>query len=391
MNSNWKLNIDNWHTEEIGIVSEEINEKLPSLINYPDEKFIRPEDLQIGELFIKSYRSTVDVKSGRRCYSGDIIFARRSVSVSQFKRRSCILNFDAICSDELTVIRENERIQKGFLNLILNTTNLWDYAISRSVGSVSKRIKWQDLSKYQFKLPPKDEQEKILSLFLTMEKQIEQTEEQVKRFRKLAKKLVDQFIDDDRFGNLLIDENLTEYKWKDCVDKLLKRTDPEADGIERIVAGENLESEDFKIRSWGTVGQDFLGPAFHVRFEPGDILYGSRRTYLRKVSLADFEGVCANTTFVVKAKGDILLQGLLKHIMLSERFTQYSIAKSKGSTNPYINWKDLDDFKFSLPSIEIQQEMVEVLDGCIELAEQHRNQLSTLKKLKQKLLDEILG
>ena len=77
--------------------------------------------------------------------------------------------------------------------------------------------------------------------------------------------------------------------------------------------------------------------------------------------------------------------------MLSERFTQYSIAKSKGSTNPYINWKDLDDFNFKLPDIESQKKMVEILDGCIDLAEKARTQTATLKKLKHQLLDEILG
>lgn len=387
-----KLNNEQWSPMEIGSVAFEINDKLTSLIGYESEKFIRPEDLLIGDLFVKSYRSTLGVGSGKKCESGDILFARRSVSISQFKRRSCILKFDGICSDELTVIRENnEKITKGFLNLILNTQALWDYAISHSGGSVSKRIKWQDLKKYQFKLPPKDEQEKILSLFLTLEKQIEQTEEQEKHQRKLAKKIIDDFIDNNRFGDLLNDEILKEYTWKDCVHKLLRRTDAFADGIKRIVAGQNLESEDFKIRTWGIVGKDFLGPAFHVMFEPGDILYGSRRTYLRKVSLADFRGVCANTTFVVRAKEDMLLQDLLKHIMLSERFTQYSIAKSKGSTNPYINWKDLDDFTFKLPDIESQKKMVEILDGCIDLAEKARTQSATLKKFKHQLLDEILG
>jgi restriction endonuclease S subunit len=238
---------------------------------------------------------------------------------------------------------------------------------------------------------PKDEQEKILSLFLTLEKQIGQTEAQEGNLRKLCKKLIDSYIDKYEFGELLHNKPLKEYFWKDCVDKIMRRIDPVEEGIERIVAGENLEAEDFKVRTWGTVGVDFLGPAFHVMFEPGDILYGSRRTYLRKVALADFKGVCANTTFVVKAKQHLLLQDFLKHIMLSERFTKYSIAKSKGSTNPYINWKDLDDFTFKLPDIETQKAMVEILDKCIALAEEARTQKETLKKLKHKLLDEILG
>ncbi len=87
----------------------------------------------------------------------------------------------------------------------------------------------------------------------------------------------------------------------------------------------------------------------------------------------------------------MLLQALLKHIMLSQRFTQYSIGVSKGSTNPYINWKDLDNFSFQIPDLETQKEMVKVLDGILEIREQLKQQKTTLKHLKQQLLNEILG
>lgn len=352
------------------------------------EIYVGLEHLDPEKVKITRWDSPKIVKGIKlKFYSGDIIFGKRRA----YQRKAVLAQIDGICSAHSMVLRPKNGMKSEFLIFFIHSNAFMQLAVEISEGSLSPTIKWKTLAKQEFTIPTKDEQEKILSLCLTVDKQIEQTEEQEKILRKLAKKLVDQFIDDDGFGNLLINENLTEYKWKDCVDKLLRRTDPEADGIERIIAGENLESEDFKIRTWGTVGKDFLGPAFHVMFEPGDILYGSRRTYLRKVSLADFRGVCANTTFVVRAKEDLLLQNLLKHIMLSERFTQYSIAKSKGSTNPYINWKDLDDFTFKLPDIESQKKMVEILDGCIDLAEKARTQAATLKKLKHQLLDEILG
>jgi restriction endonuclease S subunit len=391
------LNKNNWITTKIGNVAVEIKEKVPSLLNYSDAKFVRPEDLEIGNYYVKSFHSAEGVVSGKKCYANNILFARRSVSVSQFKRRSCVLKFDAICSDELTVIKENisqskqsDCLQQGFLNLILNTKALWDFGIGKSVGSVSKRIKWEDLSKYEFNLPPKEEQQQIVDLFLTLETQIEQMERQASDLRELAKGLINNFVENGQFGNL-IQTTLKSYLWKNVVRKLLRKIDPEAAGIERIVKGEDMRSENFSIKTWDTVGKDFLGPAFHVLFEAGDILYGSRRTYLKKVALADFKGVCSNTTFVIRANEGILLQNLLKHIMLSDKFTQYSIAKSKGSTNPYINWKDLDDFELKLPDLFVQQKIVSILDSIIDLAELCSTQTQTLKQLKQTLLDEILG
>lgn len=388
------LKKDNWIETDIGSVSQEINEKVLNPTSNDCDKFVRPEDLEIGELYVKSFRKPEDVGSGKYCYSGDILFARRSVSVSQFKRRSSIIKFDGVCSDEITVVRQdNLKLFPEFLNLILNTENLWDFAIARSVGSVSKRIKWEDLAKYKFKFPKKNEDQKqIASLFQSIETAIEQVDGQEKNLKVLWKRLLDEFVSDKpSFGNLLKGNKLKTYNYCDVTIKLMRKIDPLTFGIERIVAGENLESEDFKIRTWQKVGEGYLGPAFHVLFKAGDILYGSRRTYLRKVSHADFDGVCANTTYVIRANEELLLQDLLKHIMLSERFTRYSIGVSKGSTNPYINWKDLDNFSFQVPDLETQREIVNVLDSILEIVEQLKQQKATLKLLKHKLLNEILG
>lgn len=384
-----KLNKEIWNDGLFGDIVENINSHDKDPLTNGISRFISLDHIEPGNFKLERWG---DLTSETTTFSkvfkaGDTLFGKRR----SYLKKVALADFEGICSGDILVFRSKNGFPSKLIPFITGSERFINYAVSTSAGSLSPRTKWKDLAKFEIKLPPKDEQEKILGLFLSLEKQIEQTEEQEKNQRKLAKKIIDDFIDNNRFGDLLNDENLKEYTWKDCVFKLLRRTDAVSDGIKRIVAGENLQSEDFKIRDWGTVGKDFLGPAFHVMFEPGDILYGSRRTYLRKVSLADFRGVCANTTFVVRAKEDLLLQELLKHIMLSERFTQYSIAKSKGSTNPYINWKDLDGFTFKLPDLESQKKMVEILDGCIDLAEKARTQTATLKKLKHQLLDEILG
>jgi type I restriction enzyme S subunit len=381
------LNKEIWNLNRFDQFVQNISERIEPSESKSDI-YVGLEHIDPGKIDISRWDKPEVVKGIKlKFYKGDIIFGKRRA----YQRKAGLAKMDGICSAHSMVLRPKDGMTSEFLIFFIHSNTFMQRAVEISEGSLSPTIKWKSLAKQEFLLPPKDDQAKILNLFLSLEKQIEQTEEQEKNQRKLAKKIIDDFIDNKRFGDLLNDENLKEYTWKDCVHKLLRRTDAVSDGIKRIVAGENLQSEDFKIRDWGTVGKDFLGPAFHVMFEPGDILYGSRRTYLRKVSLADFRGVCANTTFVVRAKEDLLLQELLKHIMLSERFTQYSIAKSKGSTNPYINWKDLDGFTFKLPDIETQKKMVEILDGCIDLAEKARTQTATLKKLKHQLLDEILG
>jgi type I restriction enzyme S subunit len=286
-------------------------------------------------------------------------------------------------------IKNEKVITTDFLYTILQTID-YDSKTDKAVKGAT--LNKEKLTHLSFPLPPLEEQKQIAALFQSIETAMEQVDGQEKNLKALWLRLIDEFVSDKpKFGNLLKGKKLKKVNYADVTEKLMRRIEPVSYGIERIVAGENLESEDLKIRTWGVVGKDVLGPAFHVLFKPGDILYGSRRTYLKKVSFADFEGVCANTTYVIRAKENILLQDLIKHIMLSSRFTQYSIGVSKGSTNPYINWKDLDDFAFELPDLEVQREIANALDEILKIREQLKQQKATLKLLKQKLLGVILG
>lgn len=155
-------------------------------------------------------------------------------------------------------------------------------------------------------------------------------------------------------------------KWRhvrfgDVVRMLKEEVNPESGEVDRYIAGEHMETENVHLRKWGTVGDGYLGPAFIRRFRKGHVLYGSRRTYLKKVAVAGFDGVTANTTFVLQADEKELLQELLPWIMLSERFTQHSIRESKGSTNPYINFPDIAKFEFDLPPLDQQRRIAEIL------------------------------
>lgn len=151
--------------------------------------------------------------------------------------------------------------------------------------------------------------------------------------------------------------------------------------LTKYVKGEHMSSEDIHLRSWGELQDEYLGPAFIRYFEEGDILYGSRRTYLKKVSIAPFEGITSNTTFVIKANEEKIDKRLLPFLMLSDGFTEHSIMHSKGSVNPYINWKDLAKYEFLLPPKEQQAELAELLwakDELIETRNISRLNLETL-------------
>jgi type I restriction enzyme S subunit len=169
----------------------------------------------------------------------------------------------------------------------------------------------------------------------------------------------------------------------EVVRQVKKDVDPNNGGLDRYVAGEHIDTDDLRIRRWGTVGDGYLGPAFHRKFVKGQVLYCSRRTYLRKVAVADFDGICANTTFVLEPKTPDLLSEFLPVIMQSERFTDHSVKQSKGSVNPYINFKDIAWYEFHLPPTDEQHRIAMIWGAALTYEVELQHAHADLEELRK--------
>lgn len=170
-------------------------------------------------------------------------------------------------------------------------------------------------------------------------------------------------------------------KFGDVAIQQKESVDRDNTKLTRYVKGEHMGSEDLHLREWGELTDEYLGPAFIRKFGEGDILYGSRRTYLRKVAVAHFDGITSNTTFVIKANEARIDKRLLPFVMLSEGFAEHSIRNSKGSVNPYINWKDIANYEFLLPPKDQQAKLAELLWAMDDVVERNIHVNKTLESL----------
>ncbi len=185
---------------------------------------------------------------------------------------------------------------------------------------------------------------------------------------------------------------MRKFKFGDIVREVKINIDRNNNPYEYFIAGEHMDSEDIHIHRRGKFEGSDVGPAFTRLFKPGQILYGSRRTYLKKVAVADFEGITSNTTFVLESKDEnVFCQGLLPFIMLSDDFTQYSILKSKGSTNPYILFSDLRDYEIELPEIERQRELSNLLWTLDKTKSAYKKQIFATDELVKSQFIEMFG
>ncbi len=115
--------------------------------------------------------------------------------------------------------------------------------------------------------------------------------------------------------------------------------DPLAEGYERFVGLEHLEPGDLRIHSWGNVAD---GVTFTSVFQPGQVLFGKRRAYQRKVAVADFAGVCSGDIYVLESlDANVLLPELLPFICQTDAFFEHAVGTSAGSLSPRTNWTSL--------------------------------------------------
>ena len=145
-----------------------------------------------------------------------------------------------------------------------------------------------------------------------------------------------------------------------------RASDPEAAGFSRYVGLEHIDPGNLTIRRWGDISD---GTTFTNVFRPGQVLFGKRRAYQRKVAVPDFSGVCSGDIYVLESKDDRhLLPELLPFVCQTDAFFEHAVGTSVGSLSPRTNWQSLATYEFALPPLDEQRRlartMVEILAVC---------------------------
>ncbi|QXP84414.1 restriction endonuclease subunit S [Methylococcus sp. ANG] len=145
---------------------------------------------------------------------------------------------------------------------------------------------------------------------------------------------------------------------------------PSESGMEHYVGLEHLDPDSLRIRRWG--GPDDV-EATKLVFKKGDIIFGRRRAYQRKLGVAEFDGICSAHAMVRRAKPEAVLPEFLPFFMQSDLFMDRAVEISVGSLSPTINWKTLAIQEVALPPLEEQVRIVDLASAhhaCVESCRQ---------------------
>lgn len=137
--------------------------------------------------------------------------------------------------------------------------------------------------------------------------------------------------------------------------------DPDNEGLTRIVGLEQLDPESLPLRRWHELDELPDGTSFTRVFRAGQVLFGKRRAYQRKVAVADFDGVCSGDILVFEASGDEMLAEFLPYLVQSDGFFDHALGTSAGSLSPRTKWQELAKYEFALPPKDVQYRLAEIL------------------------------
>lgn len=179
---------------------------------------------------------------------------------------------------------------------------------------------------------------------------------------------------------------------KDVVARIKDKVDKDNADLEYYIGGEHFDNGEIQITKKGVIAGSTIGPAFHMKFVPGDVLLMSRNPHLRKAGVVDFEGICSDVSYVCRTKDEnVLMQRFLPFIFQSDDFWRFAEENKKGSTNFFLNWSDFEKYEFNLPPIETQRKLVEILWSFEDTKTAYKKLLEKTDELVKSQFIEMFG
>lgn len=183
----------------LGDVAEEVRENYKATDGNP--AVVGLEHLIPGEIRLKEWSEDTNTTFTKAFHKGQVLFGRRRA----YLKKAAVAPVDGICSGDITVISaKQDKILSELLPFVIQNDDFFDFAVGKSAGSLSPRVKWSRLKEYEFNLPSLPQQKKLAKLLWSFVDTKEAYEDLIRQTDELVKS---QFI--EMFG----DPRTNPMKW----------------------------------------------------------------------------------------------------------------------------------------------------------------------------------
>jgi type I restriction enzyme S subunit len=389
------LKKNTWASIQIGNIVSELRNSSSNPVKDGYDRYVGFEHIESENIHLKQFGDLNDGVSFKKTFQkNDVLFGK----IRAYLKKVAVAPIDGICSGDILVLRtkDEKRLSQELLAYFLTTESFLKRAVDSSIGTTLPRTKWQHLSKHEIPLPPLKEQKQIVALLQSIETAMDLVDEQEKNLKALRLKLIDSLCERDES----ILKALNTSEWKKCkiedvafwYQRDIPNDKQREEGIENYIAADHIESGEIFISKKGTLSDGKKGPTITKHFREGDFLLSTRSVALHKAAIAKVNGVTGEKLIVIDVlEKSKIIKGLLPYVMHSSKFWSFAKITASGSVNKFSSWNKIKMYEFYLPSIKEQQQILDIFIQLETVLDQLKQQKATLKNLKQKLLNEILG
>lgn len=185
---------------------------------------------------------------------------------------------------------------------------------------------------------------------------------------------------------------MTKVRFEDVVKRVNIKVDRNNTDRKYYCGGEHIESDEFMTHIKGLIKGSTIGFKFHFGFNPGHILFVSRNPHLRKCSMADYYGVCSDSTYVIETRNEnVLMQKYLLLELQSDRFWKWAEEHKSGGVNYLINYATLNSYEFNLPPLSEQKVLSDKLWAAYRLKESYKKLLQATDDMVKAKFIKMFG
>lgn len=120
-------------------------------------------------------------------------------------------------------------------------------------------------------------------------------------------------------------------------------------------------------------------------FREGDYLLVRRSLYgsdfRERAPRADFDGVCSADIITIREKEGVIADGFLIYVLYQKSFWDFIVSNSNGGLTRRIKWRQLADYEFALPPLDIQKEISDKLWAAYRLKETYKRLLAATDEM----------
>ncbi len=181
---------------------------------------------------------------------------------------------------------------------------------------------------------------------------------------------------------------MARYKFSELAFNVTQKKKPEPGDEKTYIGLEHLDSESIFVDRFGS---ETVPKGEKLVMKKGDVLFGKRRAYQKKVAIAPFDGIFSAHGMVLRPKEDVIDKDFFPMFIKSDYFLDKAIKISVGSLSPTINWRDLKDLEFELPNLTKQKKLAELLWAINDTKEQYKKLMVATDELVKAQFIEMFG